>query len=148
MSRLQHILANCLHEEVVKCKPSFSQLDFFNKWTSCCMVNPKKRVWMVVWIKSFDSRNPPCTYMVTLKKSPRRGIEPRSPAWQAGILTTILTRMTYIKVLSNFLSLTKLLTFTLDWCREKPQGQDQWEFMLLYLFTRPRHPRMHTRIKQ
>ena len=26
------------------------------------------------------------------KKSPRRGIEPRSPAWQAGILTTILTR--------------------------------------------------------
>ena len=24
--------------------------------------------------------------------SPRRGIEPRSPAWQAGILTTILTR--------------------------------------------------------
>ena len=28
-----------------------------------------------------------------LKKSPRRGIEPRSPAWQAGILTTILSRM-------------------------------------------------------
>ena len=27
------------------------------------------------------------------KKSPRRGIEPRSPAWQAGILTTILTRI-------------------------------------------------------
>ena len=27
------------------------------------------------------------------KNSPRRGIEPRSPAWQAGILTTILTRM-------------------------------------------------------
>ena len=25
--------------------------------------------------------------------SPRRGIEPRSPAWQAGILTTILTRI-------------------------------------------------------
>ena len=30
------------------------------------------------------------------QKSPRRGIEPRSPAWQAGILTTILTRMTYV----------------------------------------------------
>ncbi len=29
------------------------------------------------------------------KKSPRRGIEPRSPAWQAGILTTILTRIRY-----------------------------------------------------
>ena len=26
------------------------------------------------------------------KSAPRRGIEPRSPAWQAGILTTILTR--------------------------------------------------------
>ena len=29
--------------------------------------------------------------------SPRRGIEPRSPAWQAGILTTILSRMTCIQ---------------------------------------------------
>ena len=29
--------------------------------------------------------------------SPRRGIEPRSPAWQAGILTTILTRISYLK---------------------------------------------------
>ena len=29
------------------------------------------------------------------KKTPRRGIEPRSPAWQAGILTTILPRTTY-----------------------------------------------------
>ena len=29
------------------------------------------------------------------QKSPRRGIEPRSPAWQAGILTTILSRMIY-----------------------------------------------------
>ena len=27
------------------------------------------------------------------KPSPRRGIEPRSPAWQAGILTTILPRI-------------------------------------------------------
>ena len=30
-----------------------------------------------------------------IQKSPRRGIEPRSPAWQAGILTTILSRMIY-----------------------------------------------------
>ena len=30
-----------------------------------------------------------------VKKSPRRGIEPRSPAWQAGILTTILSRIGY-----------------------------------------------------
>ena len=29
------------------------------------------------------------------KIPPRRGIEPRSPAWQAGILTTILTRISY-----------------------------------------------------
>ena len=27
------------------------------------------------------------------KQPPRRGIEPRSPAWQAGILTTVLSRM-------------------------------------------------------
>ena len=27
--------------------------------------------------------------------SPRRGIEPQSPAWQAGILTTILPRMSH-----------------------------------------------------
>ena len=31
---------------------------------------------------------------MTKKLSPRRGIEPRSPAWQAGILTTILSRIT------------------------------------------------------
>ena len=30
--------------------------------------------------------------------SPRRGIEPRSPAWQAGILTTILPRMLTTKI--------------------------------------------------
>ena len=30
------------------------------------------------------------------KKTPRRGIEPRSPAWQAGILTTILPRIGFI----------------------------------------------------
>ena len=29
------------------------------------------------------------------RNPPRRGIEPRSPAWQAGILTTILTRTRY-----------------------------------------------------
>ncbi len=29
------------------------------------------------------------------KWTPRRGIEPRSPAWQAGILTTILTRISW-----------------------------------------------------
>ena len=36
----------------------------------------------------FTNHNP----ILGRKKSPRRGIEPRSPAWQAGILTTILTR--------------------------------------------------------
>ena len=30
------------------------------------------------------------------KNPPRRGIEPRSPAWQAGILTTILSRIAMI----------------------------------------------------
>ena len=36
-----------------------------------------------VWIKSWSKKD---------HSSPRRGIEPRSPAWQAGILTTILPR--------------------------------------------------------
>ena len=36
---------------------------------------------------------------------PRRGIEPRSPAWQAGILTTILPRMSLHSELINFISL-------------------------------------------
>ncbi len=31
-------------------------------------------------------------------ESPRRGIEPRSPAWQAGILTTILSRIGKIEI--------------------------------------------------
>ena len=31
--------------------------------------------------------------MAKQKNPPRRGIEPRSPAWQAGILTTILSRI-------------------------------------------------------
>ena len=33
---------------------------------------------------------------------PRRGIEPRSPAWQAGILTTILTRKWCLNILDCF----------------------------------------------
>ena len=31
---------------------------------------------------------------IKIQKSPWRGIEPRSPAWQAGILTTILQKLT------------------------------------------------------
>ena len=41
-----------------------------------------------------------------IQKSPRRGIEPRSPAWQAGILTTILSRMRYGRM-SSLLSVYK-----------------------------------------
>ena len=33
-----------------------------------------------------------CAKIKEILRSPRRGIEPRSPAWQAGILTTILPR--------------------------------------------------------
>ena len=36
---------------------------------------------------------------IKIKKFPHRGIEPRSPAWQAGILTTILPNM--VKVLKK-----------------------------------------------
>ena len=38
---------------------------------------------MRFWIKSWSKKD---------HSSPRRGIEPRCPAWQAGILTTILPR--------------------------------------------------------
>ena len=38
-----------------------------------------------------------CIREIIEKKTPHRGIEPRSPAWQAGILTTILTR-----IMNNF----------------------------------------------
>ena len=33
---------------------------------------------------------------VSLKSAPRQGIEPWSPAWQAGILTTILSRIEHV----------------------------------------------------
>ncbi len=49
------------------------------------------------------------------KKSPRRGIEPRSPAWQAGILTTILTRIRYL--IDNFYSISiKGIDLPSSWC--------------------------------
>ena len=48
-----------------------------------------KTVWKYFWMKLFIT-----VQLENEKKaSPRRGIEPRSPAWQAGILTNILTRM-------------------------------------------------------
>ena len=47
--------------------------------------------------KNYECRNykgAPCyTLSGQVKRSPRRGIEPRSPAWQAGILATILPRI-------------------------------------------------------
>ena len=51
------------------------------------------------------------------KTSPRRGIEPRSPAWQAGILTTILTRMLDINNSRTIINLLyyKLVAKWLKW---------------------------------
>ncbi len=43
---------------------------------------------------------------ISKKIPPRRGIEPRSPAWQAGILTTILSRIRW-----GMNSLKKFTTF-------------------------------------
>ena len=46
--------------------------------------------------------------VIKIKKAPRPGIEPGSPAWQAGILTTILTRiclstlLTFIQLKPHF----------------------------------------------
>ena len=34
---------------------------------------------------------------IKIQKTPERGIEPRSPAWQAGILTTILRKLTILE---------------------------------------------------
>ena len=47
-----------------------------------------------------------------LRISPRRGIEPRSPAWQPGILTTILPRKhTVAWILLKFFSQSKWYSF-------------------------------------
>ena len=57
----------------------------FVAWITINQSNPLNSNFMVKKsISSILIRKP--------KESPRRGIEPRSPAWQAGILTTILPR--------------------------------------------------------
>ena len=59
--------------------------------------------------------------IMTKKNPPRRGIEPRSPAWQAGILTTILPRIadisSHLLHLNLHLFVKYLLTETMVRCR-------------------------------
>ena len=51
-----------------------------------------------------------CKRMCRVKKeTPRRGIEPRFPAWQAGILTTILPRTLFHRLESSAIALHSLL---------------------------------------
>ena len=68
----------------------------------CVIFLIRSEVSFVVWI-TINQSNPlnsnfmikksiPSILIRKPKESPRRGIEPRSPAWQAGILTTILPR--------------------------------------------------------
>ena len=58
----------------------------------------KEKIFNRQWELMFNAGNfPVFSFLVVIvetktKMSPRRGIEPRSPAWQAGILTTILPR--------------------------------------------------------
>ena len=68
----------------------------------CVIFLIRSEVSFVVWITINQSNPLNSNFMVQKsipsilirkpKESPRRGIEPRSPAWQAGILTTILPR--------------------------------------------------------
>ena len=68
----------------------------------CVIFLIRSEVSFVVWITINQSNPLNSNFMVKKsipsilirkpKKSPRPGIEPRSPAWQAGILTTILPR--------------------------------------------------------
>ena len=68
----------------------------------CVIFLIRSEVSFVVWITINQSNPLNSNFMVKKcipsilirkpKESPRRGIEPRSPAWQAGILTTILPR--------------------------------------------------------
>ena len=68
----------------------------------CVIFLIRSKVSFVVWITINQSNPLNSNFMVKKsipsilirkpKESPRRGIEPRSPAWQAGILTTILPR--------------------------------------------------------
>ena len=78
--------------------------NIYASYGSCsfpCSVLEKKRKehWIfTVWAPLRDAHFIlPCSEPLWSWKiywSPRRGIEPRSPAWQAGILTTILSRIT------------------------------------------------------
>ena len=58
-----------------------------------------------------------CSFSNKIRKSPRPGIEPGSPAWQAGILTTILPRMLPLRhpkaFLKKYRTKTNKLLFTL-----------------------------------
>ena len=53
---------------------------------------------IVVRIALKNSRSLQSLFFFQNHSPPRRGIEPRSPAWQAGILTTILPRILRIRI--------------------------------------------------
>ena len=70
------------------CLPSRQRL-FFSKWIK--LVSQCR--WFAACEKYMQSESR--LYRENDLAPPRRGIEPRSPAWQAGILTTILSRNTW-----------------------------------------------------
>ena len=82
LNRSCDISFNCYVAANVCCKDAFTHhLELAKK--------SKFKIWLAVNCGVSIAMIPP------IQKSPRRGIEPRSPAWQAGILTTILSRMIY-----------------------------------------------------
>ena len=56
-----------------------------------CQISPLKMFNTATRQRSWENANVACECVRLEKNAPRRGIEPRSPAWQAGILTTILS---------------------------------------------------------
>ena len=59
---------------------------YFQFWLFLAKINKS-----YLYLRNIQQAKGSLRMSVTWKNAPRRGIEPRSPAWQAGILTTILS---------------------------------------------------------
>ena len=91
-------------------------------WAWCCYWNSELLLWKIQWFETekksftmsdfqFQNANKKLNYQIVYNSRarnekrlpPRRGIEPRSPAWQAGILTSLLSRIKwyFVEFFSN-----------------------------------------------
>ena len=82
------ILGTCIVRESNPGRPRGRRA--FYHWTNDARTAPKATTTHLI---RQHSRTPGRRKKKKKRSPPRRGIEPRSPAWQAGILTTILTRI-------------------------------------------------------